>query len=504
MNDGHDENVEHHLYHPIYCRVQNLTSQKGLCLNNCSAVAYLDAHQSTSVLNHDEEQNNEDLLADERIPVLIDGNPGGPVLLRCKNLNFFITQENYDALHHANDEKCAFMCSIGVGRLLGDTVFQVTSVDEQTQKVITQHPISGNSNNERSIRCHGNLEAIEQYLKLFILGYHTKVCSDIDDKKPLIWKVTDLNVALALNAISCGVLEFQLDSNFSSIIQRIQKGISFLTKKRTLFFRFEPPRIYMDGCIVQPPKKSFQKHSQRWKARYSALKTGSYKIYPCPHENHLDAMEVRYMDSNSNNRIILYQELYLDYGEKELVYYVKNVIAMKQIHRLMPKTLAQVDPQVFWSALLHANAFISILKDFSNRDPKEISTDATNLYKTWNCLLSPATLAKNRINWYNAVHDNCIQLPVNVINGNDWSKIDSKSEYLDIGSKCALGALFMMLKIISKSNEEKIKKLEKEVDTQPKMDEYGRVHIELLDFYKGTIFDSTIRALSKQINESIR
>ena len=62
----------------------------------------------------------------------------------------------------------------------------------------------------------------------------------------------------------------------------------------------------------------------------------------------------------------------------------------------------------------------------------------------------------------------------------------------------------MMLKIISKSNEEKIKKLEKEVDTQPKMDEYGRVHIELLDFYKGTIFDSTIRALSKQINESIR
>ena len=499
------------------CRVKGLTSKKGLQLNNSSAIAYIDdskykpnEEDATNGVCERKQQNHEKDIQ-RRIPVLIDGNPGGPVLLLPQNIHIFPKQRlNWnDTLNDLPTGTDVFHCSIGVGRhSLRDDVFHATSVDERTQKRITQHTIS----HTIGPRCRGNLEAIEQYLKLCIMMYHTKVCSDYIDPNglslPLIFKVTDLNVARALNDIATSDECKALAPSLNLIMQRITKMIRSVMKKRILCFKFESHRIGMDDYYRSHSQFHLNNVSQMkdvatYKGRYNALKNGRYKIYPCPHETYLDAMEVRFIESKKGNKtqmtdpafhFFIKQEIFLDYGVHEIILYVQNVIAMKEIHRLLPKILAQIDPQMFWSIVLHPNAFLTEIKDsytntmYPNSNERD-DISLNDIMNGWNYFLTKGVL-KNRIDWIKTVERSGIILPNNVVNGNDWN-FDSENTHKRISMNISAVATMMMIDMASEIQ------LNKEFDiTLDKNSTIERtITVETLDIYKNTKLERVMEAV---------
>ena len=522
------------------CRVNGLTSQKGLRLNHSSATAYfdLDTHEklklagkfsTESNTNTNTNTNANQLELQRRIPILIDGNPGGPVLLLPKNIQVLPDINMDHDNNNNNDDNDVFVCSIGVGRKsICHPIFHATSTDERTQTIITQHKLSCDSDinktntnatttstnhivdkeKEGGIRCRGNLEAIEQYLKLCIIGYNAKVCADTSVSGPLIFKVTDLNVARALSKISStnkNDVNISLDPSLNTLLSRITKMIQVLLKKRIIFFKFEPHRIPMDGYGLGSLKSDNYNHNYNpnyWKARYAALKSGAFKIYPCPHKTYLDAMEVRYIyidstskTTTSNNAICIKQEIFLDYGRNEIKLYVRNAAHLNELHRLLPKTLAQVDPQIFWSVLLHPNIFLATLGDYDanphwsgetkqHDDDDNMNVTNANVILEWSHFLT-TVLYNNQTLWQQAVQESGVYLPSSAIHGNDWS-IDSTDAHKSISKNAAIAALFMMIQMAGDTR----------VKNETRQEEERSVSIEMLESYKGTELERVVHAFS--------
>jgi hypothetical protein len=83
--------------------------------------------------------------------------------------------------------------------------------------------------------------------------------------------------------------------------------------------------------------------------QFQVVVGGCYKIYPCPHEDFMDALEVRFLGKEEQGcdgepMISIRQEIYLDYGEEKAVEYVMNAVVLQEAERLLPKNMARADP----------------------------------------------------------------------------------------------------------------------------------------------------------------
>jgi hypothetical protein len=182
-------------------------------------------------------------------------------------------------------------------------------------------------------------------------------------------QLTDLNLAEGINLVLAGDEErvtrldqLEWGANWNKLVKVLKKekkNDSFL-----LMAKYTPHRVLPDRLT---PKRN-------GKDRFHAVTTGAFHMYPnnCP--QYYDALEVRFAHEKGMSH-----EKWLDFGPTETIAYVKNAAALGATTRLSPPILAQVDPQAFWSAILHYYKFLATLKECCSSD--------TKLVKEWADLL---------------------------------------------------------------------------------------------------------------------
>lgn len=106
----------------------------------------------------------------------------------------------------------------------------------------------------------------------------------------------------------------------------------------------------------------------RGEERYNAAKSGQFAIYLCLDKDQWDAMEVRYIDTSSNEFFNVRHEIYLDYGPGEAELYVRNAVGLGEIDRLDPEVLGKVDPQAFWAVVLHIENTLPAIEALGDAD----------------------------------------------------------------------------------------------------------------------------------------
>jgi hypothetical protein len=289
-----------------------------------------------------------------------------------------------------------------------------------------------------------------------------------NQKGALLLRLTDLNVARALNRIAAGDKNVQLEAplkgtlkSVATLLRReIDTGDMFLIK-------YEPHRISPDG------------EKRLGAGRHKAVLAGAFKSYPCPYENYHDAMEVRYVDGTSKDQAVVKHEIYLDYGREEAESYVRHAVALGESDRLSPSTLAQVDPQAFWSATLYVEAFVEALENCG----------CSQLVEEWKGMVQG--VRKGRELWTKSASESLVAtLSPSVAAGdsNDWG-IRSEADHKKVSNNCAMVAIMMMLKAASESGNSESSATDAEREVKP-------VLIETLEYYKGTELDRIITAFA--------
>jgi hypothetical protein len=164
---------------------------------------------------------------------------------------------------------------------------------------------------------------------------------------------TDLNVSLALSRIIAGG-RLQLPPPLAAPLADILPLVTDRAAATPFVCSFEPHRLLPDHRGASS--------SVLGAARVNAVRDGAYHIYPCPHQNNLDALEVRYTHyAAAESQIRSPQEIFLDYGRDEALMYAQFALCLGHKVRLEPHVLASVDPQAFWAAVLRIEPFIDAL-----------------------------------------------------------------------------------------------------------------------------------------------
>lgn len=308
------------------CRVVGLTSDVGKKRNGSAARANL--RQKTG--------NGDD---DGRHPVCVDGFPG-PMSIKSNNIEIFPPNSR--------------TFSVGIGRqTILDNECNAALVDNDVGQPIARSCITGGA-----ARSRGSLEAMKKFVQ-------------IHDQQPgsMMIKLTDLNMARALNRVAFGDDDVCVAEPSNAIFQKIAKRFPKVNGDRNILVKFESPRISED----QLETKKLEMYGPQ---RYDAVKHGSYQIYPCALRKCLDAHEVRYADVSGKHKVTaLRHETYLDYGVEEAIMYAKHTVALEESDRLHPAVLATVDPQAFWSAMLWFDAFVQTLQEL------KLSVDLIDAWK---------------------------------------------------------------------------------------------------------------------------
>ena len=355
----------------------------------------------------------------DRNPVLIDGQPA-PLSLKQSNIEFF-PQNILDG-------------GIGVGRnTIRDTEFIVAAVNSMTGDLVC--PKKGLSG-QGSPRCLGNLKAALELLKSF---------RGIGNEGVVIM-CTDLNVSRAINIMveniskntsSADIIEFaQMNSPIQSTLMSIQKCIKKeMSRDAFIMANYRPHRLQPDG---------FEVSERRGEERYIAAISGHFSIYPCQFKDNWDAMEVRYVGSTSPSLSMnVRHETYLDYGPDETVQYIQNAAALDEIDRLHPQTLAQVDPQAFWGAVLHIETCVEAVAKLG---------DAT-LIEKWKKVREGVN--HSRAAWNGVAEKTGIRLPSEICTGEgtpSWQVIlKSDTDHERVSSGCANITLLVMLDILEET-----------------------------------------------------
>mmetsp|Transcript_37409 Transcript_37409/g.81886 ORF Transcript_37409/g.81886 Transcript_37409/m.81886 type:complete len:674 (+) Transcript_37409:382-2403(+) len=265
----------------------------------------------------------------------------------------------------------------------------------------------------RAARCRGNLHAATTLLRSFRSLGNTGV----------VIMCTDLNVSRAIDIVVAGrddtaALCSALSGPFQAMKAVIQKEVE---RGSFVMASYRPHRIEPDG---------FDKSQWRGDERLYAVTSGKFKIYPCLDKKNWDCMEVRYVGTAA-----VRQEIYLDYGADEAELYVQNAAALNETERLLPETLARVDPQAFWAAVLHVDTFFRALESHGD----------ASLVGKW--LVVFDGVKKSREKWRKVAEDSRIRLPAAIVTGENsaWS-IKSDADHEKIASGCSSIALLMMLK----------------------------------------------------------
>jgi len=300
------------------CRVHGLTSDEGKKKNG--SVGYVNLTKSFGT------------GADIRHPVCLDGFKS-PMSVKRNNLEVFSEEEEVNN---------GIMVAIGRTSFF-DSSYHVIITGRNTQ-TLGQTPVKSS----KTARTEGNLEAIEMVLKNHKYEFGTG---------PIIFKVSDLNLARALNRAAFGDEEIKVAAPLNKKFQRVKRIFPKEDgqKKVQVMVKYDPHRLWPDKFLTKLKKLGTQ--------RYEAAKLGTYQIYPSSHQDNLDAIELFYADgSGKRKNVIIQHELYIDYGVEEAIMYARHVFAMNETYRLYPDVLAGADPHAFWSAILWIERFIKTLQ----------------------------------------------------------------------------------------------------------------------------------------------
>ncbi len=411
------------------CRIVGLTSEAGKKRNGSAARVNLSERSKVS--------GN-----DVRHPVSIDGFPG-PMSIKAANVEVF------PQVHRS--------LSVGVGRgTLLDTTFKAALVEDG--RIVDDSFVTGGA-----ARCRGNIEAMDLFARR-LAGLTT------NNSKPILVELTDLNVARALNRVANGEQDVKLASPLNAKFQKISKTFNSNKKAKNfnVMVKFLSHRVSADEFQTKKDKQGPQ--------RYAAAKLGAYQIYPCALKQYLDAHEVRYADTSGKRKVVeIHHEIYLDYGVEETTSYVRHAAALEECDRLHPKVLSEVDPQMFWAALLWSKPFIRTLEELN------LSSD---LIDEWKDLESTGKeMSRNHFKKASIVTGNVGLKGVE----DNWGITRSQDVHIRIATDYAIGAVEAVRKAIG-------------IQSSP-------VRINTLDYYKGTELDKYIFGVSKfhemMINESV-
>ena len=320
----------------IVCRVQNLTSPKGHTLNG-KACSYDPSVIPPAVSGSGLE---------DRVGVIIDGVPGPPLSLKRDNL-YIMT---------APAEELA----VAVGRQnLRAHEVRATVFDQKRggERITCQSLPAGDDTKDGSTawRSHGTFLALEHFFRT--QRFPSK-------KGDVLIHVPDLQVALLLNSYALNkkkkcvtqpALILAGSNPQQKLAQQIQSYLKTTYRKRVIIFKYTPFRI---------DREDSSSSSSRSTAHdiVAAVLASKFHIYPCPCEHFQDALEVRYLLPGRSRH-----QFFVDSGPNELRHYVQNVqnweltTTMRE-ERLTPDYLAEVDPQMFWSAVLHSKTMMTVLQ----------------------------------------------------------------------------------------------------------------------------------------------
>lgn len=414
------------------CRIVGLTSPKGQTLNGSAASAPANAISARP---------------EKRIDVIIEGQPS-PLSLKRSNVEFFPSD--------------IFDGGVGIGRAtIRDVTFHVAAVDNfKNQLVASREDISG-----EGCRCIGNLLAVLTHLKTFSPQKY----------KGIVIMCTDLNVSRSIDNLVKynGSLENNLPFAPNQILGETLVSIQQLIKKLIaanvfIVANYRPHRIHPDlecGRMM------------RGRERCNAAKAGHFAIYPCLDKNQWDAMEIRYIDTSSSEYIKVRHEIYLDYGPGEADLYLRNAVGLGEIDRLFPEVLGKVDPQAFWSVILHIEHTLLVIESFGNAD----------LLLQWRSVYDG--MCKSMKTWKKVAMDLGIRSPQEILTDNItppvWSDvIKSDIDHEKVASGCSNIALLMMLEIMENTMTSEGRVL-------------GKPSIETLDSHRFLEIGGLINAVAK-------
>lgn len=238
-----------------------------------------------------------------------------------------------DIDYHDTSQYLDLGSGVGRGSLRDERLKAIVNVNP-ISKIVTEHHLQVS---DEAPRFRGLLAVIQKAFSQLDLG-----------DKPIVLQSTVLNLAQAINRVaSGGELKVQAwGSDWRKLSNLISDRVA--TKGLMLMTNYSPHR-------VEPDRRTT---TRTGKKRLDAVRMGSYHLYPCHFVEYRDALEVRFgSDSVSAH------EIWLDYGPSESTAYVRNAVALGATQRLAPAVLVQVDPQAFWSAVLHCDAFVATLKE---------------------------------------------------------------------------------------------------------------------------------------------
>lgn len=195
-------------------------------------------------------------------------------------------------------------------------------------------------------RSEGNLNAVEMILKN---KWHQNIKSG-----SVIFKLSDMNIARALNRAAQGDESVKLAAPLNKKFQKIKKLFPKDNGKQKVLVHYDPHRMWPDKFYTNLDKLGTQ--------RYEAAKHGTFQIHPSSHRDNLDAIELFYADGSGRRKdVTIRHESYLDYGVDEATMYARQTAAMNETYRLYPEVLAGADPHAFWSAILWIDKFMNTL-----------------------------------------------------------------------------------------------------------------------------------------------
>ncbi|CAB9521010.1 expressed unknown protein [Seminavis robusta] len=247
---------------------------------------------------------------------------------------------------------------------------------------------------------------------------------------------TDLNISIVINRIVTGGGDASLAAGQQqAALEPIRNDIrQLLDQGHIVFANYRPHRI-------QPDPTTRRANDQSWgPTRLQAVKKGWFAIFPSSRLSYLDQLEVWYLQ-DLNSSFLARNECYLDYGMEEVEAYVCNTLALGDIERLYPLTMAQVDPQAFWSAILHVDKHCEVLKSLRPGD--------NEFQEQWEEIRKGVQLS--RVLWKKVAGASTCpgRLPDAVIDGNGsstgWGILDSEDQHNKVAEGCAHIAVLMML-----------------------------------------------------------
>ena len=329
---------------PLVCRVFGLTSDTGKLLNGLGGkvISISDPRQARS---------------EDRLPVKLDGIPE-PKSLKRANLDIAPEGTHEYGVGVGREEMQGFRCDPTQPAL--DELF-LNVVDRRSGQQMHGADVPDEATAVCG-RAYGALQAVNFILGTLLNGppplTEQQAPQLLRNMPGISFWMTDLNVCRAFNLAAGGeggvapphaVLAAPLES-----MVRLIDRLTLLGMK--LYAVFDPHRCTPDT------------HEDVGTQRLSAALAGHAAIYPSANPRRSGCVEVRFTGqprAGTTSWLTSQHERFIDYGEGEVLAYVRFAAALGDIGRLQPLTLARTDPQCFWAAALRIEHVISTLAEMT-------------------------------------------------------------------------------------------------------------------------------------------